>query len=155
MVYSHVVILIVESFILEFVVIDWAFSRRSSLSFFSFFFSRLPFFRLCSFLSFYSLLFRFLFSFLLFSFLAFTFTLAMFAKAFCRRMSPWISPQLYTQFLGSIVVSIPACHAGDRGSIPRRGERVIFAFSPARFHRSPWSYIVGRRPWFILILSFW
>ena len=22
---------------------------------------------------------------------------------------------------GSIVVSIPACHAGDRGSIPRRG----------------------------------
>ena len=24
--------------------------------------------------------------------------------------------------LGSIVVSIPACHAGDRGSIPRRGE---------------------------------
>ena len=27
--------------------------------------------------------------------------------------------------LGSIVVSIPACHAGDRGSIPRRGE-VIF-----------------------------
>ena len=28
--------------------------------------------------------------------------------------------------LGSIVVSIPACHAGDRGSIPRRGERYIF-----------------------------
>ncbi len=25
------------------------------------------------------------------------------------------------QFLDSIVVSIPACHAGDRGSIPRRG----------------------------------
>ena len=25
--------------------------------------------------------------------------------------------------LGSIVVSIPACHAGDRGSIPRRGGR--------------------------------
>ena len=25
-------------------------------------------------------------------------------------------------FRGSIVVSIPACHAGDRGSIPRRGE---------------------------------
>ena len=24
-------------------------------------------------------------------------------------------------FLDSIVVSIPACHAGDRGSIPRRG----------------------------------
>ena len=28
--------------------------------------------------------------------------------------------------LGSIVVSIPACHAGDRGSIPRRG--VFFLF---------------------------
>ena len=24
--------------------------------------------------------------------------------------------------LDSIVVSIPACHAGDRGSIPRRGD---------------------------------
>ena len=28
--------------------------------------------------------------------------------------------------LDSIVVSIPACHAGDRGSIPRRGGNVIF-----------------------------
>ena len=28
--------------------------------------------------------------------------------------------------LGSIVVSIPACHAGDRGSIPRRGEMFFF-----------------------------
>ena len=28
----------------------------------------------------------------------------------------------------SIVVSIPACHAGDRGSIPRRG--VLFQLSP-------------------------
>ena len=27
--------------------------------------------------------------------------------------------------LGSIVVSIPACHAGDRGSIPRRGGHVF------------------------------
>ena len=27
--------------------------------------------------------------------------------------------------LGSIVVSIPACHAGDRGSIPRRGEAIF------------------------------
>ena len=26
------------------------------------------------------------------------------------------------QFLDSIAVSIPACHAGDRGSTPRRGE---------------------------------
>ena len=30
-------------------------------------------------------------------------------------------PESYTYVLGSIVVSIPACHAGDRGSIPRRG----------------------------------
>ena len=30
--------------------------------------------------------------------------------------------------LGSIVVSIPACHAGDRGSIPRRGEFFLFVF---------------------------
>ena len=29
--------------------------------------------------------------------------------------------QLYP-ILDSIVVSIPACHAGDRGSIPRRGD---------------------------------
>jgi hypothetical protein len=30
------------------------------------------------------------------------------------------------QVLGSIVVSIPACHAGDRGSIPRRGDFLKF-----------------------------
>ena len=29
---------------------------------------------------------------------------------------------LLAAVLGSIVVSIPACHAGDRGSIPRQGE---------------------------------
>ena len=28
--------------------------------------------------------------------------------------------------LDSIVVSIPACHAGDRGSIPRRGDFCFF-----------------------------
>ena len=27
--------------------------------------------------------------------------------------------------LDSIVVSIPACHAGDRGSIPRRGDNLF------------------------------
>ena len=32
--------------------------------------------------------------------------------------------------LDSIVVSIPACHAGDRGSIPRRGGKEFF-FQPA------------------------
>ena len=31
--------------------------------------------------------------------------------------------------LDSIVVSIPACHAGDRGSIPRRGALIfVMAF---------------------------
>ena len=30
--------------------------------------------------------------------------------------------------LVSIVVSIPACHAGDRGSIPRRGGKTFFSF---------------------------
>ncbi|KZS02282.1 Uncharacterized protein APZ42_000736, partial [Daphnia magna] len=38
--------------------------------------------------------------------------------------------------LDSIVVSIPACHAGDRGSIPRRGGKVfseIFLVSFALF----------------------
>ena len=29
---------------------------------------------------------------------------------------------------GSIVVSIPACHAGNRGSIPRRGVIIFFLF---------------------------
>jgi hypothetical protein len=32
-----------------------------------------------------------------------------------------LQPPLH-QILDSIVVSIPACHAGGRGSIPRRGE---------------------------------
>ena len=31
------------------------------------------------------------------------------------------------QVLDSIVVSIPACHAGDRGSIPRRGDFYVFS----------------------------
>ena len=32
--------------------------------------------------------------------------------------------------LVSIVVSIPACHAGDRGSIPRRGDVSFFGYGP-------------------------
>ena len=31
--------------------------------------------------------------------------------------------------LDSIVVSIPACHAGDRGSIPRRGGNFFLLLS--------------------------
>ena len=34
-------------------------------------------------------------------------------------------PSIFKQFLDSIVVSIPACHAGDRGSIPRRGGVIL------------------------------
>ncbi len=43
-----------------------------------------------------------------------------------------------SQVLDSIVVSIPACHAGDRGSIPRRGDN-FFAFKFVKLlncHRS-------------------
>ena len=32
--------------------------------------------------------------------------------------------------LDSIVVSIPACHAGDRGSIPRRGDNIFGGCMP-------------------------
>ena len=37
---------------------------------------------------------------------------------------PWCCHRV----LGSIVVSIPACHAGDRGSIPRQGDFFFFRF---------------------------
>ena len=37
-------------------------------------------------------------------------------------------PFICSWILGSIVVSIPACHAGDRGSIPRRGGRLFLSF---------------------------
>ena len=42
----------------------------------------------------------------------------------------WMISRLFQMlpggFLGSIVVSIPACHPGDRGSIPRRGECLFY-----------------------------
>ena len=44
----------------------------------------------------------------------------------------WFTSKIFPyhhQILGSIVVSIPACHAGDRGSIPRRGERFFLILS--------------------------
>ena len=37
---------------------------------------------------------------------------------------PW---QALTSVLGSIVVSIPACHAGDPGSIPGRGVNILYS----------------------------
>ena len=44
----------------------------------------------------------------------------------CKRIVSTNAPRFFKrpphQLLVSIVVSIPACHAGDRGSIPRRGE---------------------------------
>jgi hypothetical protein len=36
--------------------------------------------------------------------------------------------QIVCTFRGSIVVSIPACHAGDPGSIPGSGVSVFFGF---------------------------
>jgi hypothetical protein len=48
----------------------------------------------------------------------------------CKLMVCTNAPRFFKgpthQLLVSIVVSIPACHAGDRGSIPRRGERTAF-----------------------------
>ena len=38
----------------------------------------------------------------------------------------WYANDIVTQFLGNIVVSIPAVHAGDRNSIPREGEESTF-----------------------------
>ena len=37
----------------------------------------------------------------------------------------WAQPRMWLNVLDSIVVSIPACHAGDPGSIP--GRRDYFA----------------------------
>ena len=48
----------------------------------------------------------------------------------------------FTDFLVSIVVSIPACHAGDRGSIPRRG--VERFYSQSQTH-STWCYLRSMR----------
>ena len=44
----------------------------------------------------------------------------------CILISNLNFPVFLSRVLGSIVVSIPACHAGDRGSIPRRGEAELF-----------------------------
>ena len=52
----------------------------------------------------------------------------MLLKKMC--INTWFN--LVVNILGSIVVSIPACHAGDRGSIPRRGE-----WSPSFFFFFP------------------
>ena len=38
--------------------------------------------------------------------------------------------------LDSIVVSIPACHAGDRGSIPRRGAFAAWSLPRSRLYRN-------------------
>ena len=44
---------------------------------------------------------------------------------------------LHKAILDSIVVSIPACHAGDRGSIPRRGGTTFLEFLQGVFARPP------------------
>ena len=46
---------------------------------------------------------------------------------------------IHSQVLVSIVVSIPACHAGDRVSIPRRGVLKFFLFFEMNIG---WNYTV-------------
>ena len=46
--------------------------------------------------------------------------------------------QYLSQILGSIVVSILACHAGDRGSIPLRGEDFLFFFLIVIIRKRKW-----------------
>ena len=52
-----------------------------------------------------------------------------------------LATSLVRQVLGSIVVSIPACHAGDRGSIPRRGGTLFRIFSHFFIFSFPVPYI--------------
>ena len=53
-------------------------------------------------------------------------TLVMFRYIYSILLSLNKSPSFeIVIILDSIVVSIPACHAGDRGSIPRRGGTVL------------------------------
>ncbi len=47
-----------------------------------------------------------------------------------------IAKNLILNILDSIVVSIPACHAGDQGSIPCRGDLFILLFSCLKFSDS-------------------
>ena len=49
------------------------------------------------------------------------------------------------EFLGSIVVSIPACHAGDRGSIPRRGDRLFYLVNAHAQTRYRFQYKKGTK----------
>ena len=44
---------------------------------------------------------------------------------------------LAVEILGSIVVSIPACHAGDRDSIPHRGGNFLFCVINVREQEKP------------------
>ena len=53
-----------------------------------------------------------------------------------KRDKGTVRGRLLMQFLVSIVVSIPACHAGDRGSIPRRGGIEVFSFFLAGFRQT-------------------
>ena len=58
-------------------------------------------------------------------------------KGGVKRDKRTVRTTFVVQFLVSIVVRIPACHAGDRGSIPRRGgTEEIFFFFPCRVHVS-------------------
>ena len=69
-----------------------------------------------------------------------------------------IIPLTSSEFLGSIVVSIPACHAGDRGSIPRRGGLFFFLkflfcliICLADFSSTFWTKLVASLAKFVLM----
>jgi hypothetical protein len=57
----------------------------------------------------------------------------MFKNCILKKYILYFCPILY-RILDSIVVSIPACHAGDRGSIPRRGELFVSLYKISTYH---------------------
>jgi hypothetical protein len=59
----------------------------------------------------------------------------------------WSNFLLKTNVRGSIVVSIPACHAGNRGSIPRRGVAFFLIFHPHNIMLLSWLVNKNKRTW--------
>ena len=60
------------------------------------------------------------------------------------------------QFRDSIVASIPACHAGDRGSIPRRGENFVrcgFKMWASLLLPSLYQSHINASPWYFVLAS--
>jgi hypothetical protein len=53
-----------------------------------------------------------------------------------------MSQSYFFHVLGSIVVSIPACHAGDPGSIPGRGGFFFFAVLELKYQQCVFQSII-------------